>query len=662
MSVEKRKAIQRAITLAQQGQYDKAIAEYQAILSVDPAASSLYNTMGDLYVQVGSLPEAIACYQKLVDALRSEGLHYRAIAVYKKIIKLDPNNLSALVACADLYAQEGLRAEAKDQYLLAAERSLKLGLDMQGLDVCERLIRLEPDDTGVVAKLASLLAREGRRLEAADLLGRLAQEVRAKGRLDDARLLYKQMVEIAPQRFTGWYCLGRIEFEAGHLQEAEEALRQAAKIDSTSPLPHLFLGQLYEQQMQPHLAKVAWQALLDRDPKHQEAHHRLGLLYLHEGDTEAAVREFDAAACSLGEAGELERAIALLGELGCAGEHTLIQERLGELYDRSGHPTEAKAAFHRAAQLHLAAGNLEERRRLLERLLALDPCDPDVMAERSTSPAHESGVVVLEPTEYGAPAASLLESGWGVSEALRLLKRPGELSEEIIQIPEETEHGELTGLNRSATFGELLAELEPHAESGKEGTSVQQSQAQGEKGFINLMADLEAGLLSGKSAPEPLPSTVEQIQKGRDLPRLADGSPESCAARYQLGMAYREMGLLDDAIAEFRRAAVDEGLALRACNMVGVCLLAKGDAEAAIHELSRGLTLVGRPTEAYHAIKYDLATAYESTGDLRTAVAILRDLERDNPSFCDTASRVRELEQRLGEERSLSAPKEENIE
>lgn len=543
MSVEKRKAIQRAIALAQQGRYDKAIAEYQAILSVDPSASSLYNTLGDLYVQVGLIPEAIACYQKLVDTLRSEGFHYRAIAVYKKIIKLDPNNLSALVACAELYAQEGLRAEAKDQYLLAAERSLKLGSDMQALDVCERLIRLEPDDTGVAAKLASLLAREGRRSEAADLLGRLAQAARAKGRLDDARPLYKQMVEIAPQRFTGWYCLGRIEFEAGHLQEAEEALRQAARIDVTSPLPHLLLGQLYEQQMQPHRAKVAWQRVLERDPTHPEAHHRLGLLYLNEGDTEAAVREFDAAACSLGESGELERAIALLGELGLAGEHALIQERLGELYDRSRRQTEAKAAFRRAAEIHLVAGHLEERRRLLQRILALDPCDPDVMAAPSTSLADESGVVVLEPAEHGASAASILENGWGVSEALSSLQKPGHSPEEVFRIPEETEQGDLTVLNRSATFEALLAELEPRAESGKEGTGGQQSQAQGEKGF---------------------------------------------------------------------------------------------------------------------AIKYDLATAYQSTGDLRTAVAILRDLQTENPSFRDTASRVRELEQLLGEQTHLVASEEEH--
>lgn len=136
MNFEKRKRIQKALALTQEGHYDKAIAEYEAILGADPSDSFLLNTLGDLYAHIGSTPEAIAWYQKLAEALKADGLFYRAIAVYKKIIKLDPNNTSALIACADLYAEEELQTEAKRLYLLAVERFLKLGLDKQAPDVC----------------------------------------------------------------------------------------------------------------------------------------------------------------------------------------------------------------------------------------------------------------------------------------------------------------------------------------------------------------------------------------------------------------------------------------------------------------------------------------------------------------------------------------------
>ena len=51
MSLDKRKAIQRATALIQQGRLDKAIAEYEAILGADPSDPSLYNALGDLYAQ-----------------------------------------------------------------------------------------------------------------------------------------------------------------------------------------------------------------------------------------------------------------------------------------------------------------------------------------------------------------------------------------------------------------------------------------------------------------------------------------------------------------------------------------------------------------------------------------------------------------------------------
>ncbi len=709
VSVEKRKAIQKAITLTQQGRYDRAIAEYEAILSADPFDTSLYNTLGDLYAHIGSTSEAIACYQKLANLLRAEGRGVRAIAVYKKIIKLEPDNLSALVACADLYAQEGLRAEAKHQYLLAAERFLKLELDKQALDAYERVIRLEPGDTGGAATLPSLLAREARGFKAADFLGRLAQEARGQGRLDDARLLYKQMVEVAPQVFTGWYCLGRIEFEAGRFQEAEEPLRQAAKLDANSPLPHLLLAQLYEQQGQLDRAKAAWRELLRCDPKHQEAHHRLGLRYLHEGDTEAGVMEFDASARSLGESGELERAIALLGELGPAGDHPLVQERLGELFERSGQPTEARAAFRRAAELHLAAGSVEERERLLSRLLALDSGDPDAAAGPVVGAAAGNGFGSMEATA-GRPSASSIVEGTSRGSGARLSpQQAGNAPEEIFQILEADEsanlqvpkgkddptgetpaplaiidfylkHGmeaEARALLRRLVGSEpgnleaarQLARLESEALTGE--TAVGQEIAvvqpdyggkpEGSASFQTLLAELEGGLLSGESAPGSVGTPGGLIRADSDALGPGDRPREESEAHYQLGIAYREMGLLDDAVAEFRRSAADERLALQACHMVGLCLFARDEAEAAIHELDRGLSILGRPAEEYRVVKYDLAAAYAAIGDLGMAVAILRDLQADCPSFRDIESRLRELEEQLAQGAGRSGTDKGNV-
>ena len=732
MSFDKRKAIQKASTLVQQGQLEKAIAEYRLILDVDPSDTSLCNTLGDLYLQVGATSEATVCYLKLVDVLKAEGLIFRAIAVYKKIIKLNPDNLSAVRACADLYATEGLRAEAKHLYLMEAERSLKSGLDKQALEAYQRLVGLEPGDAAGAAKLASLLVREGRRSEAADLLGRLAQECRARGRLENARTLYRQMVEIVPGAFTGWYCLGRVEFETGQLQDAEEHLRRAAEIDTSSPLPHLLLGHVYEQQNQPDRAKAAWRTVLEFDPTHQEVHHRLGLLCLNEGDTEAAVKEFEAAAHSLGESGELERAIALLGDLGPTADHPLIQERLGELLERSGRPGEAKAAYRRSAELYLATGQVGEHKRMLGRILSLDPNDSEPIEGVRTGEMVEDGSARLEPMDLGSSPSSGVVGEFEASRALWPRVDEAERAEEMRVVLEDTEQenllilraGEesvggvpaalaivdfylkqgmeaeacallrrlvaadpgnseasrqlesleskaltegapvapeieviqldlLEGMESSAPFGTSSIGLEDAGESGEECAGVSQARETDEKEYLNLKTKLEQGLLVG-SDRWVVQSTSDHDVAHLDADHPIDRSPETCEAHYQLGMAYRELGLVDEAIEEFRRSAADERLTLLACDMVGLCLLAKGDGEAAIHELNKGLSMAGRPVEEYRGIKYSLAIAHQSIGDLETAASILRDLEAGSPSFRDVKDRLRKLRENGGLGGSLS--------
>lgn len=728
MSFDKRKAIQKAMTLVQQGEPEQAIAEYRAILDFDPSDTSVCNTLGDLYLQVGATSEATVCYLQLVDALKAEGLIFRAIAVYKKMIKLDPDNLSALRACADLYAKEGLRAEAKHLYLMEAERSLKSGLDKQALEAYERLVGIEPGDTVGAAKLASLLVREGRRSEAADLLGRLAQECRVKGQLENARTLYRQMVETAPGAFTGWYCLGRMEFEAGQFQDAEECLRRAAGIDARSPLPHLLLGRVYEQQEQLDRAKAAWRTVLEFDPTHQEVHHRLGLLHLAEGDTEAAAGEFDAAAHSLGESGELERAIALLGDLGPSADHPLIQERLGELLERSGRPGEAKAAYHRSSELYLATGRVEERRRMLDRVLSLDPDDaeaaegvrtagardssPSLVPESDTDASRalwpkadeaerpEEKRVVLEDTNQehllilraeeellgGVPAtlaivAFYLKQGME-AEARTLLRRlvaTDPRNVEALRHLESLESKALTedapvaseiemvqldlpkGMEGSPPFSESPPMPDDPWQSGEGYAGVSQARKKDEKEYVNLMAGLEQSTLV-ESDPLVFESVPDQAMAHVDAGDAVDRSPETCEAHYKLGIAYRELGLLDEAIEEFRRSAADERLQLKACDMVGLCLLNKGGAEAAIYELQKGLSIVGRPAEEYDGIKYTLARAYQSIGDLRRAVAMLRELQIERLSYVDDVKwRLRELEAQLGQDTGLAAVPEGSV-
>jgi tetratricopeptide (TPR) repeat protein len=121
-------------------------------------------------------------------------------------------------------------------------------------------------------------------------------------------------------------------------------------------------------------------------------------------------------------------------------------------------------------------------------------------------------------------------------------------------------------------------------------------------------------------------------------------SSEDYDTRYNLGIAYKEMGLLDEAIAEFQLASKDEQRLLECCSMLGLCFMEKGLPEIAIKWFEKGLKATGRTGEEYQGLRYDLATAHEAAGEADAALALFMEIYRVNTKFRDVGERVRELQ------------------
>ncbi len=119
---------------------------------------------------------------------------------------------------------------------------------------------------------------------------------------------------------------------------------------------------------------------------------------------------------------------------------------------------------------------------------------------------------------------------------------------------------------------------------------------------------------------------------------------EDYDTRYNLGIAYKEMGLLDEAIAEFQLAAKDEVRSLECCSMLGLCFMEKGMPDIAIKWFSKGIAIPGRREEEYHGLRYDLAQAYEAAGQPERALALYMEIFRENIKFRDVQERVKELQ------------------
>jgi tetratricopeptide (TPR) repeat protein len=237
------------------------------------------------------------------------------------------------------------------------------------------------------------------------------------------------------------------------------------------------------------------------------------------------------------------------------------------------------------------------------------------------------------------------------------------------EAPADDPFGEL-GLEEPAPLGrednpfadEPVAEPEPKAEepsldlgfgepeSEIDAPSLGEPSSDG--GGLDLGAELDGLFETQAAVPEAeegtgstdlgdagLADIFKEFKKGVDKQL----GKEDYDTRYNLGIAYKEMGLVDEAIAEFQLAAKDEGRLLECSSMLGICFLEKGMAKLAVKWFEKGLTAPGRTDEEYQGLRYDLATALETAGETDRALQIFTDLYGQDSTFRDVATRVREL-------------------
>jgi tetratricopeptide (TPR) repeat protein len=167
MAFNKAKAVQEAEKYVSQGKTALAIKQYLQIVEKDPADLSLYNTIGDLYVREKNVGGALKYFNKVADAWVQDGFPVRAIAIYKKISKLDPSAVDALAKLGELYAGQGLTREAREQYTLVVDFYRKKNQGDKALDFLRKIVRLDPENNSLRLRVAQYLEQLGRKDDAA---------------------------------------------------------------------------------------------------------------------------------------------------------------------------------------------------------------------------------------------------------------------------------------------------------------------------------------------------------------------------------------------------------------------------------------------------------------------------------------------------------------
>jgi len=151
----------------------------------------------------------------------------------------------------------------------------------------------------------------------------------------------------------------------------------------------------------------------------------------------------------------------------------------------------------------------------------------------------------------------------------------------------------------------------------------------------------------GEEAGVDLAEMFGELKKDLDADiASADEDPET---HYNLGIAFREMGLLDEAIGELQKAcqSFDQGhpfpQIMQAYTWLAQCFLEKGVPEAAIRWYDKALNVPTIDGETRVALHYELASAYETAGDKPSALKHFMNVYGTNIDYRDVAERIKAL-------------------
>ncbi len=167
--------------------------------------------------------------------------------------------------------------------------------------------------------------------------------------------------------------------------------------------------------------------------------------------------------------------------------------------------------------------------------------------------------------------------------------------------------------------------------------------------FFDLAAELEEELgveeskIGGEILAQSEEPTLEEIVEGFKKGVAENLSPEDYDTHYNLGIAYREMGLLDEAIGEFQLASKDPIHLVDCCSMLGVSFLEKGLPELAVKWYQRGLTAPDMKEEVTLSLLYDMGNVYLQMGDEAAARKTFVELYGINSNYRDVVAKLTEL-------------------
>lgn len=231
MAVQRERVIRAAEKHVAKGRLEAAIREYRKVLSDFPDDVGTLNRLGDLYARIEHTDEAVELFERIAGSYTNDGFFVKAIAIYKKIIKLDPTRLEIYERLAELYHKQGLVNEARTQYQVLADYYLKHDNATSAVAIYRKMVDLEPENPSHHAKLAELYQDQGFVDKAIAEYRTIAELMLDAGHPQQASKVYARALDVDAEDLGFIREAAKKLHDAGHNAEAARFLIRAGELN-----------------------------------------------------------------------------------------------------------------------------------------------------------------------------------------------------------------------------------------------------------------------------------------------------------------------------------------------------------------------------------------------------------------------------------------------
>jgi tetratricopeptide (TPR) repeat protein len=675
----------------------KAIAMYKKIERLRPRDPVIALKLAELYANEGVVHDARAQYLVVVEAYTKSGDNKRALDILHKIADLDPNNTEIRLKLADGYLKENMRRESAAAFVQAANRFHQIGSHDQALDAYNKALQLVRDDREALRGMLETHIARGTAFEAAEVLERVVETheddnelvsmlARAHLEAEDPKGAERATSLLMAQdavNYTQFLPVTRLYLKTG---EVDEVIRILSTI-----IERMLAGR-EERELLEIVNKV-----LERNPDHVAGLRMLVRIHWWQRDMDALRLSLERLAESA-EASELvdEERYALTQLVRLAPDEQRYLDRLNLLGGlQEEETTEDFAAIPEEPESDVPQF---ETFAVVDEDDQTEPVAPLVTDEFETNAASTfsdptaSFADLNEDESFAASATDFQEVDFNIVttpetpvsaveensadegrhenimrqelesvdfyiaqgysdiavDTLEMLERQFGQHPEIQSRREKLAQRDEQPVEASAVFefggAEEVATATPVA--------AETITFDSDSAYASLAGEDGNNVGGAKPAAMGIDAGLAELFEEFRAAEEGDEVREDFETHYNMGTAYKEMDLMDEAIQEFQTSAnlvkAGDGTSryLQCCNMLGHCFIQKGMPEAAVLWFKKGLQAPGHSEDEYQALRYELASAYEQLGDLKQARDFYTEVYGVDVSYREVAEKLSQLRQK----------------